>query len=337
MHDLSFTPNTTRARFLSNRMYKDLADSLESVIQQVSAQSSELAKKLTPIHTVIDNARSEFRISPGAFTAYYHLIDLINTDEDISSAVTLLEHHGRQIITQLEFIDLSIDDLTYQDSIDLYLSALDTDSHLKFAFLPPPPNEKEKTKQSILSALKLAKQTTPGLEGEFQALVCQVILAAASKEEGAARFDGASSYMLWGALALSVDSVKSDLEMMETIAHESAHSFLFSLTIDEPLVLNDEDELFSSPLRYDARPMDGIYHATFVSARMHYAMLEALHSGALKKEQLNECKKFLHRSEKAFYDGYSVVGTKGILSNTGKTVMANALNYMNTHRYSLQQ
>jgi hypothetical protein len=39
------------------------------------------------------------------------------------------------------------------------------------------------------------------------------------------------------------------LDIAEVLAHEAGHGLLSGLTIDEPLVLNDDDELFVSPLR----------------------------------------------------------------------------------------
>ena len=74
------------------------------------------------------------------------------------------------------------------------------------------------------------------------------------------------------------------LSLLETLAHEAAHSLLFGIQISGPLVLNPDDARFASPLRVDLRPMDGVYHATFVSARMHFAMQELLASGLLKGE-----------------------------------------------------
>ncbi|MBL6431916.1 MAG: hypothetical protein HPM95_15385 [Alphaproteobacteria bacterium] len=56
--------------------------------------------------------------------------------------------------------------------------------------------------------------------------------------------------------------------------HEAAHGTLFAMSPVEFYVFNPENERYSSPLRLDPRPLDGIYHATFVLARMHIAMRE---------------------------------------------------------------
>lgn len=90
---------------------------------------------------------------------------------------------------------------------------------------------------------------------------------------------------------------------METLAHEGSHSFLFGLTMEEPLVRNPDDELFPSPLRQDRRPMDGIYHATYVSARMYYALDQAKRSGLLDEAQQAECEARMRDSARAFSGG----------------------------------
>src|SRR5206468_121331 len=55
---------------------------------------------------------------------------------------------------------------------------------------------------------------------------------------------------------------------LEHIVHECAHQHLFALQLIDPVVLNDKNELFDAPIRLQKRPMDGIFHACFVLARM---------------------------------------------------------------------
>jgi HEXXH motif-containing protein len=60
------------------------------------------------------------------------------------------------------------------------------------------------------------------------------------------------------------------------LTHEAAHSLLLGYTLGAPLVESDPAERFSSPLREDLRPMDGIVHATYVLARMHYIIASSV-------------------------------------------------------------
>ena len=212
--------------------------------------------------------------------------------------------------------------------MSLYQDCLDTDINVTYGFVPPDLEDSQRMQQSIEQAFKLMQKVLPELLAEIQALIVEILLAAAPKSPGAPQFGGASSYQLWGAMVLNVDGEKSDVEMMEALAHETAHSLLFGLTIQEPLVNNSDDLRFQSPLRSDPRPMDGIYHATFVSARMHYAMHEAFKSSLLDDQQKEECEQYMAASRKAFYDGYDAVTDNAELSIDGKLILQNAYNYM---------
>ena len=314
-------------------MHNELAKSLGYVVTQIKLQSpgSEACQNTDKLKPVISLLQSGQRISPAVFASYYQLVLSILAGEDYAEKINdlLATVETRE---SLVFKDFNAAGLGSEKMISLYTASLDTDDKLSFGFFPPKPEESNRTKASVMRAITLMRQLVPDLAAEFEAIVIEVLLAAAASEPDAPRFDGASSYMLWGALALSVDDEKSDLEMIETLAHEAGHSILFGLTIEEPLVKNDDNDVFESPLRPDPRPMDGIYHATFVSARMHNAMQECKKSGLLKKEQLIECETYLDASKQAFIDGYSVVADSGDLTATGKTIIDNAHGYMSSIR-----
>jgi HEXXH motif-containing protein len=123
-------------------------------------------------------------------------------------------------------------------------------------------------REQIKDAFALMDQGDPGLAAEIRALVLEIILAAATENPKTMTFDGASAFMLWGAIMINANRRDGAVGMVQMLAHESAHDLLFGLCATEPLVENAPDELFLSPLRIDPRPMEGIYHATFVTARM---------------------------------------------------------------------
>jgi len=329
--DLSFYPNETRAKALDARMHNELAKSLGYIVTQIKLQSpgSEACQNTDKLKPVISLLQSGQRISPAVFASYYQLVLSILAGEDYAEKINdlLATVETRE---SLVFKDFNAAGLGSEKMISLYTASLDTNDRLSFRFFPPKPEESKRTTESVVRAIALMRKLVPHLAAEFEAIVVEVLLAAAADEPDAARFDGASSYMLWGALVLSVDDERSDLEMIETLAHEAGHSFLFGLTIKEPLVKNDDNDVFESPLRPDPRPMDGIYHATFVSARMHYAMQECKKSSLLNEGQLTECETYLKASKQAFNAGYSVVADKGALTATGKTIMDNAYEYMSS-------
>ena len=88
--------------------------------------------------------------------------------------------------------------------------------------------------------------------------------------------------------------------MIDCLTHESAHAHLFSLSLGDSFVTNPDDELHLSPLRRDPRPLDGLFHATYVSARIALrSIVTRIESGALSENEESEARKTLAASRNA--------------------------------------
>lgn len=328
--DLSFLPDSARAVAIDQRMRHELANSLEYIKSEIRQQSDDpdLIRMLPKLDPVVTLLRSGSRVSPAVFGAYYQLVfSILDNDDDIGEKIIRLVSYAEPG-NGTAIIDLSPQALGDKERVALYQRCLDTDETVRYGFLPPERDDSQRAKTSIERAFVLMEKITPELAAEIKTILVEILMASAPKVSGAPRFDGASSYQLWGAMVINVDEEKSDIEMMEALAHEAGHSLLFGLTIDRPLVNNPDEQRFKSPLRRDPRPMDGIYHATFVSARMHYAMQEAFKSPLLSDAQKQECEKFMAASRKAFYEGYEVVNANADLSPEGRMIIQNAFEYM---------
>ena len=118
------------------------------------------------------------------------------------------------------------------------------------------------------SARDLLGRAKPALLDEIDALGHQLLLGVGTR----VAFGGAASVFLWGAVVLNPTLVLDRIDLIESLAHETAHALLFGLTLGEDLTTNDPAERFSSPLRADPRPIEGIVHATFVLGRMIFAL-----------------------------------------------------------------
>ena len=142
------------------------------------------------------------------------------------------------------------------------------------------------------------------------------------------RFDGATSFFCWGALFLNADTHRALVQMIDGLSHESAHAYLFALSLGDSFVNNPDDELRASPLRSDPRPLDGIFHAAYVSARMHYAHSHAIEAGVLSESDESEARNALAASRAAFLDGLKTLNDHASLTPLGRRVMNAAGNYM---------
>lgn len=318
--DHIFAPDGARARAMDDRAHALLADSLEHI--------AERAGDLLGTHGLAARAndlKAGHRFGPATFGLYYQLATaLMDGHVDEARRVNEALIATRSVPGTLSVLSLA--DLPPPQA-SLYQQLMDTDPQTRFALLPPTEPMAADFAQRLQRTLALMHCALPELAQEFVGLIREVCMVVGDRT-ARYQFDGGSSYMLWGGLFLNIESHETDLQLIEVLAHESAHSLLFGYALDEALVLNDDDELFPSPLRVDKRPMDGIYHATFVSARMHWAMSRLLQSASLSEQERVQVATALQLDARNFAAGDEVVQRHGVLSPTGHAVMTAARQYM---------
>jgi HEXXH motif-containing protein len=269
-------------------------------------------------------------VSPAVFARYYELVEAIASDR-LEDARLLFDQlacakpmpKGLQVIT--------LGEPETGGESERYSRLMNSDKSIDLGFLPPAPEVDAAFRERLCRGFALLDTALPELAGEIRAIVHQIVLVG-SDPAAKFQFDGGSHYQLWGALFLNANFHPEEIAVAEVLAHESAHSLLFGFCTHEPLVRNDDEELFSSPLRVDKRPMDGIYHATFVSARMHWAMSQLMQSAALDEQQRERARAAAEADARNFNAGYEVVAEHAILTTLGRSLMASAKAYMDSVR-----
>lgn len=322
----AFAPDPQRAVEFDRRMHSELAASLRHIREQ---SQGVLAAENERFDALIRDLEDHVTYPPAAFGWYYELVVSL-LDDDLERAghvLTELVHtpavlEGQRIVL-LDRPERCPWSRLYRDKLmadmDESISIEPADAEKAIAF-----GERYK------AALDLLDREVPALAGEIRALVREVIPVVGGPNDTGI-FEGASHYQLWGALFLNAAPVENRVEMAERVAHESAHSLLFGFCIDQPLVHNDDDERYPSPLREDPRPMDGIYHATFVSARMHWTMSCLLDSGALSAEEVESARAARDNDAKNFADGDRVIREYAELSRHGTELIRGAREWMADH------
>jgi HEXXH motif-containing protein len=192
----------------------------------------------------------------------------------------------------------------------------------------PDPELWSECRARIDAAFRLLDAGFPEMAAEIRALLREIVVAAGPEDPKALTFDGASHFMLWGAILLNARGQKTALDTAQALAHESGHNLLFGYGASEPLVENEDDELFASPLRVDPRPMDGIVHATYVIARMHQTLSRLIQTGVLDDAQTAAAKADLAAHERNFAAGDGVIREGGRLTDLGREVLSGARDYM---------
>ncbi len=327
MDRFDFPPNGSQARALNWRMRLCLADSLEHIAEQAAGK---LLFDFSVLEPLISGMRSGERYPCSTFATYAEIVLAICNGEQDLAVLLLNELALEQPLTQPWRV-LAIDDHVHVKNMARYLRFMNNDPDTKFYMGPPSADLAARFGQRVMAGYRLLASAAPELAAEFDELVSDVIMVVGD-DKAKYQFDGGSSYLLWGGLFLNATSHDTEVAMAEVMAHESAHILLYACAADEALVENPDEELFASPLRRDLRPMDGIYHATFVSARMHWAMAQLIRSGLLDDAALVAAKAARLEDEKNFWAGHEVVNRHGQLTRTGSQVMQAALSYMESMR-----
>lgn len=91
---------------------------------------------------------------------------------------------------------------------------------------------------------------------------------------------GFTDVRILGAMLIRLprDNVNPMLYFLEHVIHETSHIHLNCLMATDPIILNLPEERFLSPLRLDPRPMVGVFHAAYVSARIARTFMKLFHA-----------------------------------------------------------
>lgn len=323
---LSFTfpPDASRARAIDRRMRLNHANSMAYLVKALREQ---LDVNLPEVEILIEACKRGAIYPPTTFGLYYEIATALLNDNYQQAMALFNELIQERPIASGVLNVVTLDKITPTSNLLRYQRLMDTDLTVPFRIIPPPADEAYEIVAKFQSAFKRMQQAIPMLAEEFEAIIREVILVTGDKQNGY-DFAGGSSYMLWGALFVNVSQHATDIALIEAMAHESAHSLLFGFTVDEVLVKNPVDECYASPLRDDPRPMDGIFHATFVSARMHWAMSKLIESSQLSHVEIELVAALREIDRNNFWSGYSTVRNFAKLTETGRKLMDSACGYM---------
>lgn len=294
-----------------------LADSLDYLFAQAG---DHLAVNEGAAAALTARIRSG-RQSPHVFGAYYDLVLALDRDDpdaarDFAAELVRPRPGARLRIAPIQ--DRPADELDRYRR--LFLDDPDQAG-------PIAPEAWPELDARIEAALSLLERGFPELHDEMTTLLSDIVIAEDAGQRGS-RFGGASSFMLWGGVLLNAHEHRTPLETAVGLAHESGHNLLFGLCTDGPLVLNDDDERFGSPLREDARPMDGVVHATYVIARMHQTLARLLGAGVLDAAESEAARADMELHARSFEEGDRTVRDGAALTEIGLAAMEAARAYM---------
>ncbi|HHH43858.1 MAG TPA: hypothetical protein ENK49_06955 [Gammaproteobacteria bacterium] len=320
--------------------------SVDNGLQARAAIHARLHESLAHIfeqcegHVTIDWSRADMlllrtttgeRLPPVLFGHYFRLVQVIEngTMDEVQQAVdTLLNHASDADVVPMRVRPLVRQEFTVEEEADLrreFVSESLHDEQIRHL----DDNGLASTLDQFNRSLSILRTHAPQTYGEIDALVCEFVPALGHAWEGM-EFDGCSSLERWGTVLINAKLPRTDLQLCEAITHESAHNALFAMAPVNFHVENDPDELYKSPLRLDPRPMNGIYHATFVLARMCFAMREVAASATAGVALQEEALKLARESARLFADGHEVLEKHARYTPEGRRIMQDAARYMST-------
>jgi hypothetical protein len=287
---------------------------------------------VTVDHSIFANFLKRLRSSrtaPLTFALYGDLVRAIDQGE-FASAHELVSTLVSQpeCPPNLQIMDLA--DPAFDARAQIYERYIDNDPLMPLKLAPPLPEAAREAKEAIIKTLTLLDSADPELAAEMRELLREIVLCGDRHDAGRVTFEGASAFLLWGAILLNTHRDNDCVAMAQTLAHESAHNLLFGLCPDEPLLLNDPEERFGSPLRPDLRPLEGIYHATYVIARMHRSLRHLAGSGHLSPEDEKRARQEMVQTQRLFKDGLRTLETHAQLTEIGGQILEGAKEYMST-------
>ncbi|MCC7276516.1 MAG: hypothetical protein IT561_27885 [Alphaproteobacteria bacterium] len=325
----AFLPDPARAAAVDRRARAAFAESMMSLLTAFDRQGVLADGRLAGLAAMLDAGM----VPPGAVAAYADLVEAIYgstpeaTGVALGALLTALEDEAGTGVRVVTIVD---DDLG-EGQAERYRRLVNDDPSTPIDVRPLADDDLATAGERLRAGLALLDRAAPAFAGEVRALLRQVVLTRSGGEDPALAFDGASTYMLWGATVLNAERHPTRLAIAEALVHESAHYLLFGFTLGSPLVENDADELYASPLRADPRPMDGIVHASYVLARLCACMRTLAASGALSADEHAEAVRLADAHRRAFSGGRVVIAAHARLTDIGRSAFAPALAYMDGH------
>lgn len=317
MHTSLFTvaPDKNNADSLNNLVGEIICQKLASIISQIGEQIN------LDFENEIDQLKDYKNglINPALFHYYFKLKDAIASGEltDILDVISLIAHQPVTVIRTDKCLPNITSVIDCEWEKDLFNKTARKDSISEFGMknnfeLVRPVFHKELLKQReyIKSALGILDQID-----EVHSYAAINHLCAIKVFDGTIR--GFSYQSAYGNIYIRTPE-PTDVPIayyLEHIVHECAHQHLFALQLLDSVILNDKSELFDAPIRKQKRPMDGIFHACFVLARMVRCFRKTgPHLGETNNEQ------FLNKIDIWFNKSYQTVKDHAKLTDNGTRI-----------------
>jgi hypothetical protein len=260
------------------------------------------------------------RQDPGVFARYYDLVFAIR-DNQIAAANDLIEDLMERAGGPVSFAIVPYAPQALGTDYDRFPRLVFAEYSDTNPMSAPSTEQAAASTQALEEAIAIISRVDRSIRDEIDALLLRIYLASANRDPRAKRFGGVTSFLVWGASFMNIEAYRTRWDAVQFLVHEITHGLLFGLSLDEPLVLNPPSENYKSPLRPDPRPMDGLFHATLVCARLADFNRAWLESGPMQAGDRERSAAAVERNMHKFRDGLDVIQQHGELSQLARDLI----------------
>ncbi len=301
-------PNAERAFILKRKNHQNLLKSL-SYLQEVSHDIFDEKGRIKFKSILQDLEQNTLPLFP--FTLLNEQLTATATNDDLKQFKNLVE----QFTLKKDFLQSGFNFLTFGSALlspsqwDRYRIVMMPELLKDGTMLPPTDSSFNNSCHVTQKALDEIKNISTSYYDETKHLVSNILFVKSDK------FIAASSFDILG-LVTFIEKLDFNITV-EYIVHETAHQYLYNLMVFD--VICEGEGRYESPLRKDPRPLEGIYHATFVLARIIDFYNKALKNGTSLPEKLLKEKVNHYRSR--YRHGYDLIMEKATLTNLGRDLL----------------
>jgi len=259
----------------------------------------------------------KYRQDPGVFARYYDLVFAINSNR-FTEANQLIAEISDLAGQPVEFAILPYARDHLGDDYDRFPRLLFSEYSENNPMASPSGTTCAAHTENLHHAIDIISRVDKSIHEEIANLLVRIFVTTANTARPGKSYGGVTSFMVWGASFINVEAYKTQWETVQFLVHEITHSVLFGLSCDDPLVLNDPADSYGSPLRTESRPMDGIYHAMLVCARVATFNRMWMDSGLVPAKDRDSIEQSTVELIKRFQKGVATINRHGKLSEQGR-------------------
>ncbi len=290
-----------------------LAGSLNHIFERTT---DVLPLEPSSVEAALKRIRSQ-RVNPSVFARYFDLVFAVSAEdwgraERIASEVIKLVHNP------IDFEILPYSKEALGDDYERYPRLVFASFSDGNPMSTPEPKLFEAYQQKIHLALDIVRLEDPSIAEEIDELISRIIVAERNSDGVNSKgFGGVTSLMVWGAMFVNANHYSTLPLVVTFLVHEVTHAVLFGDNYGTAvsLVQNPAEDSFPSPLRSDLRPMDGIFHATLVCARVALFLRQWVDNGRINSKYVEWANLQWKFNSEAFSNGLGTIRKHGCLSD----------------------